>query len=136
MGVSVIHHGKLAWQISRLSRLNGLAQTVPFVRLFFSPFPRAMLCYFYTSLMVGHCPSGDDPQTTTVETNCTGVGTNLNYTGDAGNLCHVDCSNRGICDYSSGICQCFNNFYGAACEMTSALAEESVVVNYGDNPYS
>jgi hypothetical protein len=87
---------------------------------------------------LGHCPSGDDPQTTSfVETNCTGraefsneqLSNATTYTGAvgaSGNLCHVDCSNRGICDYSSGVCKCFNDFYGAACELTSALAENFV----------
>ena len=27
--------------------------------------------------------------------------------GASGNLCHVDCSNRGVCDYSKGTCTCF-----------------------------
>jgi hypothetical protein len=43
--------------------------------------------------------------------------------GDPGNLCHVDCSNRGFCDYSSGTCLCFTGYYGAACEKTSVLAQ-------------
>ena len=36
--------------------------------------------------------------------------------GKAGNLCHVDCSNRGICDYSKGVCSCFTGSWGNACE--------------------
>lgn len=24
-----------------------------------------------------------------------------------GNLCHIDCSNRGVCDHSTGICKWF-----------------------------
>lgn len=50
----------------------------------------------------GHCPSGDDPRTDTVETNCkdkydNGATTLLfaNGGGATGNLCQVDCSNRG-----------------------------------------
>jgi hypothetical protein len=36
--------------------------------------------------------------------------------GQLGNLCHVDCSNRGICDYSTGKCACFQGSWGEACE--------------------
>merc|ERR1719217_331048 len=47
-----------------------------------------------------HCPSGDDPYTTHVdETNCTGVTAAGGYgVGEKGNLCQVDCANRGKCD--------------------------------------
>jgi len=34
-----------------------------------------------------------------------------------GNTFGRDCSGRGICDYSSGICQCFAGFYGTACQV-------------------
>lgn len=36
--------------------------------------------------------------------------------GRYGNLCHVDCSNRGICDYRTGKCTCFTGSWGVACE--------------------
>lgn len=32
-----------------------------------------------------------------------------------GNLCHIECSNRGLCDHSAGQCQCFDGWKGAAC---------------------
>lgn len=32
-----------------------------------------------------------------------------------------DCSGRGICDYSSGMCECFSGFYGTSCNMQTAL---------------
>ena len=32
-----------------------------------------------------------------------------------GNLCHVDCSNRGLCDFETGKCACFSGWKGAAC---------------------
>lgn len=35
--------------------------------------------------------------------------------GAVGNKCHVDCSNRGTCDYTSGECECFKGFMGANC---------------------
>lgn len=30
----------------------------------------------------------------------------------------LECSNRGICDRSTGMCDCFENFEGIACERT------------------
>lgn len=76
-----------------------------------------------------HCPSADDPMTVSVvETNCQGKGDNGKITtggpGLAGNLCHVDCANRGICDYDTGICNCFNGFYGDDCTLKSVLARQ------------
>ena len=43
--------------------------------------------------------------------------------GKLGNKCHVECSNRGVCDHSNGICRCFNGFTGVACEVVNALSE-------------
>jgi hypothetical protein len=44
------------------------------------------------------CPSGADPLS--------------GYGNEAGR----DCSGRGICDYSSGICSCFTGFFGTRCQ--------------------
>jgi hypothetical protein len=75
-----------------------------------------------------HCPSGDDPLTTVVETDCQGKGDNGRVgsggPGLAGNLCQVDCANRGICDYSTGICSCFDGHYGDNCVLKSVLAKQ------------
>ena len=35
--------------------------------------------------------------------------------GAAGNLCQQDCSNLGVCDYSSGTCSCFTGWGGTDC---------------------
>lgn len=69
------------------------------------------------------CPTGDDPRTDTDETNCYNVTSAGGYgSGANGNLCHVDCSNRGLCNYGSGLCECFTGYYGDNCGSISALA--------------
>lgn len=72
--------------------------------------------YFGPSCEFRRCPSGDDPTTSTDETDCEGKnmvnGTEL---GQEGNLCYVECSNRGTCDYSTGICTCLPGVYGSNC---------------------
>lgn len=35
--------------------------------------------------------------------------------GAEGNACHVDCSNRGTCDHTSGTCECFRGYAGPDC---------------------
>ena len=42
--------------------------------------------------------------------------------GGFGNEAGRDCSGRGICDYLSGICDCFAGFYGEACDKQSIKA--------------
>ena len=32
-----------------------------------------------------------------------------------------ECSQRGLCDYTTGLCTCFSGFYGNACEMQTIL---------------
>lgn len=67
------------------------------------------------------CPSGDDPNTRTVdETDCEGIaqtGGDLDYRekGHYGNKCHIDCSNRGTCNYRTGVCACYQGFTGDNC---------------------
>jgi hypothetical protein len=73
---------------------------------------------------LGRCPSNDDPYTpNTDETNCEGLNTvGGSALGKSGNLCHVDCSNRGVCDYSTGVCKCFNGYYGVDCYLKDVRA--------------
>ena len=33
------------------------------------------------------------------------------------------CSNRGVCDYTSGLCKCFKGYYGGDCSMQNALSQ-------------
>jgi hypothetical protein len=111
---------------------------------------RQATSWFGADCSLRRCPSGDDPATTTkVETNCQyylangatwmgatngdgspntvspapATGTAGLDFGASGNLCHVDCSNRGLCDYATGLCKCFAGYYGENCGQRSALAK-------------
>lgn len=67
--------------------------------------------YFGPACEYRRCPSGDDPLTAVDETDCDGkVQTEGGGEGGEGNKCHLDCSGRGTCDYSTGICSCFAGF--------------------------
>jgi hypothetical protein len=77
--------------------------------------------FFGATCELRRCPSGDDPNTRlVVETDCegkaqTGVTPGMREKGAAGNKCHVDCSNRGKCNYQTGTCTCFPGFIGDNC---------------------
>ena len=87
--------------------------------------------YFGPDCSQRRCPSGDDPVTKDVnETDCegkshNGVGTTNNIVGASGNGCHVECSNRGMCNYALGYCECFDGFTGIACEIIDVLGGSS-----------
>ncbi|CAM9738275.1 unnamed protein product, partial [Choristocarpus tenellus] len=69
--------------------------------------------YFGPDCSLLHCPSGDDPETVEDEMDCYNkTATGSKGVGLAGNLCHVDCSNRGICNYKTGECACFKGYHG------------------------
>ena len=96
-------------------------------------FLHSLFFLFFTFLLVstfslfqryaGHCLSHDDPRTIEIETNCQNVtATGSLYAGSTGNLCQIDCSNRGICDYTTGLCNCFDGQYGADCSIIDATA--------------
>jgi hypothetical protein len=70
-----------------------------------------------------HCPSADNPHTARDETDCEGVAARGSiYVGEAGNLCHVDCANQGLCDHKTGTCQCFDGMFGQDCSIIDPLA--------------
>ena len=86
--------------------------------------------WFGPDCSMRHCPSGEDPKGDTVGApkgrnylDCgatsglwaRGVG----HAGNVGNLCQVDCSNRGNCDYDTGVCTCYRGFFGANCGIYS-----------------
>ncbi|CAM9879004.1 unnamed protein product [Phaeothamnion confervicola] len=81
--------------------------------------------WFGPDCSLRHCPSGDDPNTYEDETDCfnvTGIFVHSSFAGETGNLCHNDCSGRGVCDYRVGLCKCFDGYYGNNCNLRSALA--------------
>ncbi|CAM9293522.1 unnamed protein product [Chrysoparadoxa australica] len=92
--------------------------------------------YFGPSCEFRRCPTGDDPDTILTTINSVTVepdetkalnkkcSTSLTV-GSSGNLCHVDCSNRGICDYTTGVCTCFEGWSGHNCGARIPWAEQS-----------
>lgn len=86
--------------------------------------------YFEIDCSKKRCPSGDDPMTEIDETDCENkIQNNENLTiiegigmGKPGNICHVECANRGICNHNNGQCQCFTGYTGLACETQDARA--------------
>jgi len=91
--------------------------------------------YFGADCSLRHCPSGDDPYTHLDETHCWQLnqfrdekfGLNMMHEpnlddpnrGEFGNLCQIDCSNRGLCNYATGMCSCFDGVYGKNCGQRS-----------------
>jgi hypothetical protein len=76
--------------------------------------------FFGADCSLRHCPSNYDPFVGKNETDCFNkMAPGGRGLGKEGNLCHVDCSNRGICDYQSGTCECFEGFFGRDCHYSS-----------------
>eukprot|EP00903_Cladosiphon_okamuranus_P015673 g14471.t4 len=83
--------------------------------------------FFGSDCSQRRCPSGDDPLTSADDTNCEGVTAEGGFgVGQAGNLCHVDCSGRGTCDYTTGQCSCYDGFYSENCGKTTAMDYDSL----------
>ena len=51
----------------------------------------------------------------------TETGSAFTCKGESGNLCHVECSNRGLCNENTGACGCFDGYVGEACELIQAV---------------
>ena len=113
--------------------------------------------FFGPSCELRRCPSGDNPTTEHVdETDCKGKsqtgGTfvsyyGLSYTvtagvGAPGNKCHHECSGKGTCDYSTGLCTCYPGAEGHNCgkfrgiELTDEERYDRRNVNNGQNGVS
>ena len=80
--------------------------------------------YFGPDCSMRRCPSGDDPRSITVdETDCYQKVADGGFgTGEQYNKCHVDCSNRGTCDFTTGKCKCHTGFHGTTCGTVSTNA--------------
>ena len=65
--------------------------------------------WFGPDCSLRRCPTGDDPFTHGVdETDCSNQTLPSGVVTKNGNKCHVDCSNRGLCDHALGVCKCFD----------------------------
>lgn len=81
------------------------------------------------------CPSDADPLNGCGGGKCNGGGsyltkdgTTTTCTNSASSDCKAaagfeqrDCSGRGICDYTTGVCKCFSGFFGEACNIQTIL---------------
>lgn len=100
--------------------------------------------WFGPDCSLRRCPSGDNPMTTAIETNCSAItppgysntsGVNTSHIiGKNGNLCHVECSNQGVCDYDTGVCSCFRGHYGESCGINAALYKPGMFAAYANGP--
>jgi|TARA_B110000090_G_C13207017_1_gene379277 hypothetical protein len=74
--------------------------------------------WFGPDCSLQRCPTGDDPSTSVNERHCQGqnqISEVYPEKGHVGNWCHIDCSNRGVCNYKDGKCSCFEGHYGLNC---------------------
>ncbi|KAJ8600993.1 hypothetical protein CTAYLR_010083 [Chrysophaeum taylorii] len=79
--------------------------------------------WFGPDCSLRHCPSGNDPLTAVDETDCSNTTTRGGRAvGNNASVCHVDCSNRGLCDYETGLCSCFAGFSGSNCDTIDVLS--------------
>ena len=91
------------------------------------------------------CPGGNDPVTHHNDSDCRNKSMNgkidhspshsilyhdhlhehsqlgTGCSGAIGNACHIECSNRGKCDTTKGSCECYEGFFGEACENYDVL---------------
>lgn len=107
-------------------------------RFFIEIFEPNIILYQYEQrlliiIVLGHCPSGDNPHTPNNEEDCHGrsqEGAPGRHNGEVNNRCHVDCSGRGVCNFKTGRCLCFENSHGAACDKISNQGTREIDVYY------
>lgn len=89
----------------------------------FEAFQRQLPEWFGADCSLRRCPSGKNPFTSENETDCFHVNQiDRGHTalfGAVKNICHIDCSGRGKCDYKTGVCKCFSGSWGDACDKLS-----------------
>jgi len=61
------------------------------------------------------CPSGADPLLAQQDASTTLFSADPNFPLQEDSVAR-DCSGRGVCDYSAGICKCFKGYFGERCE--------------------
>lgn len=79
--------------------------------------------WFGPDCSLRRCPSGNDPLTAIDETDCSNrtTASGVDFFRN-GSICHVECSNRGVCDHVMGACSCFAGFRGPHCGIVDVLA--------------
>ena len=99
----VTHRGQSVWGMEKHKNLSGSVPIVLNVSKKWWVYPKQIITNISYMYSTGHCPSNDDPLTLRVETDCFNTTAKDSiHRGESGNLCQVDCSNRGICDHKSG----------------------------------
>ena len=79
--------------------LDSADPIAPYVRILV----KIMLDHVFLTLSVEECPSGKDVL--------------LGYGASEGR----DCSGRGLCNYDSGLCECFTGYFGTRCQYQTIL---------------
>ena len=78
--------------------------------------------FFGAACEFRRCPTGDDPLTWWDETDGYGKSAlgSTTLLGAPGNKYHHDCSGRGVCDYTTGDCTCFEGWRGTNCNISES----------------